>query len=250
MTGRRYSLGFNGDPAGDGVTNNELLFVPASASDVVVYNGTWEQLDAYISQDPGASKYRGQIMPRNAARAPWQNQMDLQYALNIPTGGRTKAEITVNVINFLNLLNSDWGWQYWAPFPGLGTAIGYGGIDARRRARCATTWPTSRRAPGAAPSARRPAVAVADAVGRAVQVLAGRRLAGSGLQACGLSPDGVAGSHSPPRFLVARATPVRPRPRTLSRLPTPVPTRLLTHPDSSTPDSSPDSSPRPPTVIE
>jgi hypothetical protein len=130
MTGRRYSLGFNGDPAGDGVTNNELLYIPASASEVVVYNGTWDQLDAYISQDPGASQYRGKIMPRNAARAPWQNQMDIQYVLNIPTGGKTKAEITFNIFNFLNLLNSDWGWQYWAPFPGLGTAIGYGGIDA------------------------------------------------------------------------------------------------------------------------
>ena len=72
------------------------------------------------AHDPAPASIAAQIMPRNAARAPWQNQMDLQYALNIPTGGRTKAEITVNVINFLNLLNSDWGWQYWAPFPGLG----------------------------------------------------------------------------------------------------------------------------------
>jgi hypothetical protein len=128
MTGRRYSLGFNGDLNGDGVSNNELLFVPASASDVVVYNGTWEQLDAYISQDPGASQYRGKIMPRAGARAPWQNQMDLQYSLNIPTGGKTKVELTATVINFLNLLNGNWGWQYWAPFPGMGTAIGYGGV--------------------------------------------------------------------------------------------------------------------------
>jgi len=37
--------------------------------------------------------------------------------------------LTLDVFNFLNLLNKNWGWQYWAPFPGLYKAIGWGGID-------------------------------------------------------------------------------------------------------------------------
>ncbi len=183
-TGNRYALGFNGDLNGDGVSNNELLFVPSSADQVIVYSSvagqtvTWDMLDTYLQNDPAASQYRGQVMPRNAGRSPWQNQMDLQYALNIPTGGRTKAEITVNVFNFLNLLNANWGWQYWSGFPGQHD-------DRLRRHRCGDGQDALQpgddhveHVPGHL-HARRPPVAVADAAGRAVQVLAA---------ACGLRP--------------------------------------------------------------
>jgi len=130
QNGRPYSLGFNGDVNGDGVTNNDLLFVPATADQVILSNGTWDQLDAYLSSDPSAKNNRGKLLARNSARAPWQNQMDFRYAITIPTGGKTRGEVTLDVFNFLNLLNKEWGWQYWADFPGLAKTIGYSGIDA------------------------------------------------------------------------------------------------------------------------
>jgi hypothetical protein len=126
--GRPYSILFNGDANLDSITNNDLIFVPATADQVNVVNGTWEQLDAFLSADPGASKYRGKIMPRNAARAPWSNQVDFRYAVNVPTGSRAKVELTADIVNLLNLFNKDWGWQYWPPFPAGGTLIGYGAI--------------------------------------------------------------------------------------------------------------------------
>ena len=128
QNGRPYGLGFNGDANLDGATSNDLLFVPASADQVVVYNGTWEQLDTWLNSTV-AKDYRGQIMPRNVGRAPWQNQMDFRFTLGIPTGGRTKADLTFDVFNFLNLVNKDWGWQYFGSFPQT-NLIGYGGIDA------------------------------------------------------------------------------------------------------------------------
>jgi hypothetical protein len=128
--GRPYSIGFSGDVNGD-LVSQDLLFVPASADQVIVSaGGTWAQLDAFLSADPAASKYRGKIMPRNAARSPWANQLDARYALTIPTGGKTKLELTVDMFNFLNFLNKAWGWQYTAGFPGFGSLIRYGGIDA------------------------------------------------------------------------------------------------------------------------
>lgn len=126
--GRPYGIVFNGDANGDGVTNNDLIFVPASADQVNVINGTWEQLDAFLNADPAASKNRGKIMPRNTARAPWSNQLDFRYAVNVPTGSKAKVEITADVINLLNLFNKDWGWQYWPPFPSGGALIGYGTV--------------------------------------------------------------------------------------------------------------------------
>ena len=69
-TGRPYALVFNGDANLDSITNNDLMFVPASADQVNVINGTWEQLDAFLSNDPAASKSRGKIMERNMRPRP------------------------------------------------------------------------------------------------------------------------------------------------------------------------------------
>jgi hypothetical protein len=124
-TGNRYSLGWNTDVNGDGAYN-ELLYVPTSADQVILSNGTWDQLAAYLAP---FDAYKGQIMPRNAIRSPWSNQVDLQYALNVPTGKKTKAEVTVSVFNFMNMLNKEWGWQYWSGFP-MTSQILYAGTDA------------------------------------------------------------------------------------------------------------------------
>ena len=133
QSGFRYSLGFNGDANGDGVTNNDLLFIPATSDQVIVYSSvsgqtaTWDQLNAYLNST-AAKDYRGQIFPRYAGRAPWNNQLDFRYAIRIPTGRNTRAEVTIDVFNFMNFLNSDWGWQYFGSFPST-NLIGYGGID-------------------------------------------------------------------------------------------------------------------------
>jgi hypothetical protein len=127
--GRPYSIGFSGDVNGD-LVSQDLLFVPASSDQVILTNGTWEQLDAFLNADEAASQYRGKIMPRNAGRSPWANQLDGRYALTIPTGRKTKAEVTLDVFNVLNLLNKKWGWQYTAGFPGFASLVRYNGIDA------------------------------------------------------------------------------------------------------------------------
>jgi hypothetical protein len=135
QAGAPYSLGFNGDANVDGVTNNDLLYVPSSADQVIVYSSTtgqtatWDQFNAYL-EGTAAKDYRGQIFPRNGGRGPWNNQLDFRYAIRIPVRGeRAKAELTVDVFNFLNLLNRDWGWQYFGAF-GTNINVGYGGIDA------------------------------------------------------------------------------------------------------------------------
>jgi hypothetical protein len=128
MTGRRYSQGWYNDVNGDGAYN-ELLWVPANSSQVLLTGGSWAQLDAYLSADACTSQFRGQVVQRNCGRSPWQNQLDIQYALSIPTGGKTKAEITVTIFNFLNMLNNNWGWQYWGSFP-MDELFTYGGVDA------------------------------------------------------------------------------------------------------------------------
>ncbi len=143
QSGRPYSVQFNGNPNDDNRTNNDIIYVPkADCSDVILVNGTCDQLNAFINNDPASKDYRGKIEPRNAGRAPWYNQLDLRWAVGLPATGKARVDFTMDVFNFLNLLNSDWGWQFYPLFPnssanGLlgystatgGSAIGLAGVD-------------------------------------------------------------------------------------------------------------------------
>jgi hypothetical protein len=129
QSGRPYSVLFNTDVNNDGTTGNDLIFVPSSVNDVIVRNGTPEQLEAFIAGDEGLASHRGQIVPRNASRTPWTNQMDFRLDLQIPVGGKRKVELTMDVLNLLNLFNSDWGRFDFTANQSI-APIQYGGIDA------------------------------------------------------------------------------------------------------------------------
>jgi Carboxypeptidase regulatory-like domain len=105
QSGQPYSTLWNGDANGDGRTFNDMIFVPSSPDQVIVKNGTYDQLDAYINADPGLSKHRGEIIPRNAdAFAPWINDLDMRLAIGIPVN-KTRVELTMDVLNVLNLID-------------------------------------------------------------------------------------------------------------------------------------------------
>jgi hypothetical protein len=109
QSGRSYAFTYNGDWNGDGRFTNDLMYVPAANDPTVVFiNGTAADWEAYVADDAGLQKHRGEIMEKGASRAPWTNLLDLRGALGIPVS-RLKFEITFDVLNFLNLLNKDWG---------------------------------------------------------------------------------------------------------------------------------------------
>jgi hypothetical protein len=71
-------------------------------------------------------------------RAPWVNQLDLSLAQELPGFGEGhKAEIRLDIFNFLNLLNKDWGVEHRASFPLERTLATVAGIE--RRAVTSTT---------------------------------------------------------------------------------------------------------------
>ena len=118
QSGRPYTIVFNTDLNTDGRTTNDLLFVPATQDQVLVTNGTWATLDAFLSNDDATKNYRGQIVPRNAGRAPWRNELSFRYAVNIPTRGKTRVDVSMDVFNLLNALNEDNGWIFYPNFGG------------------------------------------------------------------------------------------------------------------------------------
>jgi hypothetical protein len=130
QSGRPYSITYdNTDVNGDAQFFNDLLFVPASAADVVVTAGTAAQLEDFINADECLSESRGRITERNCGRQPFTNIVDAKFAVGLPIQ-RAKVELTLDVLNFLNLLNSDWGRYEFLDFQTL-NALAYRGINAQ-----------------------------------------------------------------------------------------------------------------------
>ncbi len=133
QSGRPYStLVTGGFPFtsinGDGFTSNDLIYVPSGAGDVVTRGGTWEQLDAYISSDKCLDRHRGQIAPRNCSEAPWNHTLDLRLAQDVPIPGRAKLQLTLDVLNVMNLLDDDSGVLRYVNFNTI-TPVRFDGID-------------------------------------------------------------------------------------------------------------------------
>ncbi|MDZ7772483.1 MAG: carboxypeptidase regulatory-like domain-containing protein [Balneolaceae bacterium] len=109
--GAPFSWIYSGDANGDGRFDNDLIYVPASADEVVMASGNWSAFDSFISDHPSLDDYRGDHVERGTAREPWSNFLDLRINQEIQTFSGQSVELTASVFNVLNLLNSDWGVQ-------------------------------------------------------------------------------------------------------------------------------------------
>jgi hypothetical protein len=122
--GNRYSFIYSGDVNGDGQGGNDLIYIPRDQSDILLEDFTdaagntvtaqeqWERLDAFIRQDDYLSEHRGQIAERFGAVNPWYTNVDVRVLQDfaLRAGGRRHAlQLSVDILNVGNLLNSDWG---------------------------------------------------------------------------------------------------------------------------------------------
>lgn len=119
----RYSYTYGGDLNGDGITNNDLIYVPLDQSDITLVDnkiGTvtytpaqqWEALNAFIEQDPYLSKNRGKVMPRNGGVFPWFNKVDVRAAVDLFSNlgkSKNKLQFTCDILNIGNMINPEWG---------------------------------------------------------------------------------------------------------------------------------------------
>jgi len=110
-----------GNVVGDAGANN-LLYIPGSRTeldswafaDATGYTGAQQKEDFwnYIEQDEYLNKHKGEYAERGGAFAPWHNQLDFKFVQDfyVTAGGKKNTlQLGVDVKNFLNLVNSDWG---------------------------------------------------------------------------------------------------------------------------------------------
>ncbi|MEM8998795.1 MAG: carboxypeptidase regulatory-like domain-containing protein [Bacteroidota bacterium] len=116
------------DILNDDSRDNALIYVPRSASEINLVNLTdsdgniiatpeeqWAALDAFIENDDYLSGRRGRYAQRNAARAPWSHVVDLKFLQDfyIKKGdSKHTLQVSLDIFNFTNLLNKDWGKRY------------------------------------------------------------------------------------------------------------------------------------------
>src|SRR5436309_2240443 len=118
---------FSGDMNGDGAANQDLIYIPRNAGemnfvsnrvivtpDTITYTPAQQAAawDAFINQDPYLSKHRGEYAQRNGAFLPMVFRADLSISQDISRrlgGNANSLQVRFDILNFTNLLSSDWG---------------------------------------------------------------------------------------------------------------------------------------------
>ncbi|MBO6576935.1 MAG: TonB-dependent receptor [Rhodothermales bacterium] len=120
--GNRYSFTYSGDVNGDGFGGNDLIYIPNDATDAneirfdasTTYSAAVQalQFEQFIEQDEYLSENRGQIAERFGLLNPWFTNVDVRvmHELNFGALDRNhRVQISLDILNVMNLLNSDWG---------------------------------------------------------------------------------------------------------------------------------------------
>jgi hypothetical protein len=128
-----------GDLNADGAQGNDLVYIPADVAldDEIRLSGVSpmpgadnsptaqaqriaEQrsaLERFITSTDCLTRQRGRLMTRNSCRSPWTNTVNVSLRQALPAIRGQSFSVQLDVFNFLNLLNRDWGQQ---PLPPLG----------------------------------------------------------------------------------------------------------------------------------
>jgi carboxypeptidase family protein len=118
--GNRYSFTYAGDVNADGSGGNDLIYIPRDQSEIILQDspehGTatqqWSRLNAFIEQDDYLKEHRGEIAERFGAINPWFGNIDLRILQDFAImAGEEKHtfQLSLDILNVANLINSDWG---------------------------------------------------------------------------------------------------------------------------------------------
>jgi len=127
-SGSPYSFVYNTSATSDISQSggfNDLIYVPESAGEInlVDIDGgptaaqQWASLDAFIEGNDYLSSRRGDYAEPNRVRTPFEGVLDLKLIQDIYFGGknggkRQNIQVTFDIFNFTNMINSNWGRRY------------------------------------------------------------------------------------------------------------------------------------------
>lgn len=121
--GNRYSYIYAGDVNGDGYSN-DLIYIPRNQSEITFVPYTddggnlvsadeqWAAFNTFIEQDDYLKEHRGEIAERFGGTNPWFFNIDLRILQDFAffiSGTKHTFQLSLDILNLPNLLNSDWG---------------------------------------------------------------------------------------------------------------------------------------------
>jgi outer membrane receptor protein involved in Fe transport len=114
QSGTAYGYVVSNDANADGLSANDLVYVPKYASDISLSNpNDWTALNNYINSEPCLNSQRGQIMARNSCRNPVQTFLSARFTKTIPTLRGQSVELSWDIFNLPRLLgqllDNNWG---------------------------------------------------------------------------------------------------------------------------------------------
>jgi len=135
-----YSWIYSSDMNKDGV-NNDLMYIPATKNEILFKEGAngftaAQQADAlwsFIEQDSYLSKNKGKYAEAYSAKMPWVNRFDLKVAqdFKVKVGNSLNTlQISLDILNFGNLLNNSWGVTQTSSPSNYGKILKYESVDA------------------------------------------------------------------------------------------------------------------------
>ncbi|MDY7231209.1 TonB-dependent receptor [Hyalangium rubrum] len=111
QSGLPYTWTVNGDVNADGISGNDVAFIPANAEQISLQDASqYEALNNFINGQDCLRDAKGGFVRRGACRNPWQNILDMRLGWNAPEFVKGQhLELQMDIFNVLNLVNSDWG---------------------------------------------------------------------------------------------------------------------------------------------
>ena len=132
--GKPYSWTYINDLNGDGISGNDLMYVPSSqgSGEVIFKGGATEEARFWevVNGNAALSKAKGGVVGRNNSYAPWVNNVDMRISQEFPGFARShKATLSLDILNLGNLLNKKWGHIDEIDFPSRRQFVSYAGVD-------------------------------------------------------------------------------------------------------------------------
>jgi len=138
--GKPYSWTYVNDFNGDGISGNDLMYIP-NINEVAFRdnngNGTADEAAAFwaiVNANPELRGNIGRVVDRNNSYNPWINSFDVRISQDLPGFFEgNKTVISLDILNIGNLINKDWGQIDEIGFPSNRSFVRYSGIDASGR---------------------------------------------------------------------------------------------------------------------
>jgi hypothetical protein len=145
-TGKPYSWTYKNDLNGDGINNNDLMYIPKAfgsgevvfAGDTATNHAAEQRFWDVVNANKALKNAAGGVVGRYSDFSPWTNSFDMKISQELPgLFARNKGRIDFDIFNVGNLLNKKWGHINEIPFSSSGGQsrgfVDYAGLDAQGR---------------------------------------------------------------------------------------------------------------------